>query len=237
MPSTLSAKHKELHLLSVSFLGLFLELALIRYINSTVQVIAYFNNFLILSAFLGLGFGSLLVRYDLRIYRAFPYVLLAVVALATRLDGFGFVGGPTDLVSWFLAASPEQASLPLMAVVPLVFVANFLFFVPLGERLGACLDLFEKRLVAYGYDLAGSLLGVLGFGLMSLLRTQPAVWFAAGGVLALALLLGPLPPGRRRLLHGIPAVIAIGLAAGYTLIPQRGLWSPYYKVTYQPYYA
>ena len=228
-------KSKKLHLLCVSFLGLFLELALIRYINSTVQIVAYFNNFLILSAFLGLGFGSLFVRYRLNLFRFFPYIALGVIGLMTYLDRFGYQGQNTDLIYWFLPVSGNQPSMPVALAITLVFFANFLFFIPLGERLGLCLSLFENRLLAYSLDLGGSILGVAGFACMSWLQTTPITWFSFAGLLAF-ILLAEQYHRRSFFTQGVPALLALALAAASTMIPPQGQWSPYYKITYSPYY-
>ena len=43
-----------------SFLVLFLEIALIRWMPAYVRLLAYFSNFILLAAFLGIGAGCLL---------------------------------------------------------------------------------------------------------------------------------------------------------------------------------
>jgi hypothetical protein len=48
-----------LEILAVSFIVLFQELALIRWFPSKIRVLAYFPNLILISAFLGLGLGSL----------------------------------------------------------------------------------------------------------------------------------------------------------------------------------
>jgi spermidine synthase len=235
MPFAPFLHRKEVQLVGISFLGLFLELALIRYINSTVQVIAYFNNFLVLSAFLGFGFGSLLTRrrYDWLVL--FPLLCLLVVTVMTSLDLFGFRGNPAEIVYWMLPMARSGRSLPVWLVVLGVFFLNFLFFVPIGYHLGFCLDRFENRLVAYGYDLAGSTLGVVGFGLMSYLQTPPIVWFAIGGGVALLLLLFR-DESPKHWVHRAVWIFGLVATAACTLVPVAGRWSPYYKVTTHPYY-
>lgn len=222
-----------LQLLGTSFVTLFLELAMIRFVNSTVQVIAYFNNFLILSAFLGLGIGSLLTRGRGDWLRRFPWIFLTAIALMVALDGYSFSGLGNEQVVWALQRVNER-TLPLTVVVLLVFGANLLFFVPLGFRLGQCLEAFENRLVAYSWDLLGSLLGVLGFTAVSFLGAPPAVWFGA----AVCLLLGLLLQDRRLDLRRVSGLATAGaLLGGVALsdLPHAGLWSPYYKVTLSPY--
>ena len=46
-------------ILAVSFVVLFQELALIRWLPGQVRVLAYFPNLILISAFLGLGIGCL----------------------------------------------------------------------------------------------------------------------------------------------------------------------------------
>ena len=44
-------------ILGLSFLGLFLELAIIRWLSSEIRIFAYFKNLPLLAAFLGFGAG------------------------------------------------------------------------------------------------------------------------------------------------------------------------------------
>ena len=44
-------------LLLVSFLMLFLEMAMIRWLSTEVRVFAYVNNLMLLTCFLGIGIG------------------------------------------------------------------------------------------------------------------------------------------------------------------------------------
>ena len=55
-----------------SFLILFLEVALIRWLPAQIRLLSYFSNFILLAAFLGIGIGSLLGRMKAlrRIYSA-----------------------------------------------------------------------------------------------------------------------------------------------------------------------
>ncbi|MBI4034953.1 MAG: hypothetical protein HY381_00970, partial [Candidatus Chisholmbacteria bacterium] len=49
------------NLFLTSFLILFLELALIRFIPAHIKLVGYFTNLILLGTFLGLGLGLLLV--------------------------------------------------------------------------------------------------------------------------------------------------------------------------------
>jgi hypothetical protein len=144
------ARPPVLELVAVSFLALFLELAMIRFINSTVQVVAHFNNFLIISAFLGLGAGSCLTSSRRNLFSLMPVVFPLVVGLMVGLDAYGFESDLSEVVLW--AVRQPGRSLGTVPTILLVFGANFVFFLPLGYQLGACLRRFENRLVGYGYD-------------------------------------------------------------------------------------
>ena len=206
--------------MAISAAALLFELAFIRYANSTVQIIAYFTNFLVISAFLGVGVGSLLKKRPW-LLDAFPFLAAAVVLVFGFLDGFGFDYGFEEQVLFSLAV--PRHTMPAHSAVALVFVLNTALFVPLGNHLGALLEQFPDRLTGYGYDLAGSLSGVLIFTILSSLFTPPWVWMSAGGGLTLVAMGGP----RRR-----QAIAALGfaIAVAATFLPAQGLWSPYYRV-------
>jgi hypothetical protein len=211
-------------LIAASFMALFLELAMIRFVNSTVQVVAYFNNFLIISAFLGLGLGSALVPSRRDIFGLFPAIFCSVIGTMLFLGSFTTTSDLSQNVFWS-ATTRTDRDVPSTVIIILVFFSSVLFFIPLGFKLGGCLLQFENRLVAYSYDLAGSFLGVISFALASYLRLQPWQWFAIASLLCLYLL-------RPRL-----RIFGLFLMSGgilLSLIPVKGLWSPYYKITLRP---
>jgi len=134
-------KTAVLELIAISFLSLFLELAFIRFISSNVQVVAYFNNFLILSAFLGLGFGSILVGKKSDLFSLFPVTFALFIALIFILEKFGTIIDWSQHVLW-VGVEVGHPNLPAPIVIILVFCSNFMFFVPLGFRLGQSLKKF-----------------------------------------------------------------------------------------------
>src|SRR5678810_277 len=72
-------------LLLISFLSLYFELMLIRWLPTEIRILAYFNNVILISCILGLGLGALLAnsKHDLR--GGHFYFLLALVILLTDL--------------------------------------------------------------------------------------------------------------------------------------------------------
>ena len=56
-------KSQHVRLFLISFLILFLELAVIRYIPSQVRYVGFFSNIILLGAFVGIGWGTLFKDY------------------------------------------------------------------------------------------------------------------------------------------------------------------------------
>ncbi len=114
--------------------------------------------------------------------------------------------------------------LPLAPAALVVFVFAALPFVALGQRLARSMD-EHPRLIAYGWDIAGSIGGTTVFSVASWLGVPPWIW---PPVLALAwaVLFG----GSR--FHRI-AIAASGLLfLVFSHSPQEWRWSPYYFVQF-----
>src|SRR6266436_6158741 len=77
-------------LLLLSFISLFLELAIIRWLSTEIRIFAYFKNLPLMAAFLGFGIGCYFYRSaDVLFYKWFPRlvgILVAIIALAPVLD-------------------------------------------------------------------------------------------------------------------------------------------------------
>ena len=69
---------RRLRLVLLSFLMLFLELALIRWTGSDIFYLSYFSNFVLLGSFLGIGVGFLRARSRTDL---FPWALPALAFL------------------------------------------------------------------------------------------------------------------------------------------------------------
>ena len=204
-----------LGLFLASFISLFLELLLIRWVPSQVRVIAYYGNLMLLSSFLGLGCGAMLTRRGLNLARFFAPLLLALVIAVAALNGIKFHQGP-DEFRFLFAAGPKSTTLPIVVL----FAINALLFLPLGEIIGR----YFSRLPpvrAYSWDIGGAITGTALFGLFSF------AWFAPSAGFALAMVLFLFFDAERR------ETIWSGLIFSVTLIiltvgmETAGIWSPY----------
>src|SRR3981081_4732333 len=68
-----------------SFLVLFLEPALIRWMPAYVRLLAYFSNFILLASFLGIGVCCPLSRRRRNLFVWFPLIQFAVIVAVDRL--------------------------------------------------------------------------------------------------------------------------------------------------------
>src|SRR4029077_7337690 len=71
---------QRVRLIALSFLMLFLELALIRWIGSNVLYLSYFSNFILLASFLVIGLGFLRATGARYLFGFAPIALATLVA-------------------------------------------------------------------------------------------------------------------------------------------------------------
>jgi spermidine synthase len=227
----------------ISFLILFFELAFIRWFGSNVVFLTFFTNLVLMACFLGMSVGLLSGGRRLNLITwFFPLALMAAgVAMATRLASRLFtnllidVGGqnsPQEVffgTTTFTAPNPSQFVVPIEVVAGIIFVLIALTFIGLGQVMGRAFDVIPNRVVAYSVDILGSLTGIVVFGLMSLFRTPPELWYAIGALIVLRFL-----PRLTWFQTACTVVLVGGIAlVGYYEATRRvTIWSPYYKIHY-----
>jgi SAM-dependent methyltransferase len=207
-------------LLLASFLMLFLELALIRWLGANVVHLSYFSNFVLLGSFLGIGAGFLISRKSWSIW-PWSLPLLAVLVLGVIAFPVTIERAGSDVI-YFTALAVNGP--PAWLALPVVFVLVATILAGPAEVVGRCFGRLPP-LAAYRYDLIGSFTGIVAFSVLSFLRAPSLVWGTIAVVAYLVL------TGRQRWL--IPFVFGLGLFGGLaieTLKPGVS-WSPYYKVT------
>jgi SAM-dependent methyltransferase len=217
-----------------SFLVLFLEVGLIRWMPAYIRLLSYFSNFILLASFLGIGVGCLLAMSRRRLFVWFPLLQAVVVGAVYffRLE----VAVPTSGSIYFSSGTAE----PVVVVestmlLPVIFIVVAALFATLAQRMGREMASLPP-LRGYTINLLGSLAGVIGFAVVSWLQLSPVWWFGAAFAAALPLLLAPEPAdgAPRRLSLPIATVNVALLAVSLVLVhllAQGSLWSPYYKIT------
>ena len=218
----------RVRLLGLSFVMLFVELALIRWAGSNVLHLSYFSNFVLLGSFLGIGIGFL--RGDRR-RDLFPFAPLALAGLVAFVRFFPVdvrVSGGTLL--FFTTGDAASSGPPRWVTLPVLFVAVAVALACLAQGVARTFARFEP-LEAYRWDVVGSISGIVGFSVLSFLGAPPVVW----GLVAAVALIALAPP--RRLLDGVrtllPLVVLVVLLFLESVVTGSS-WSPYYKVTLEP---
>lgn len=216
----------KLRLVLLSFLMLFVELALIRWTGSNVVFLSYFSNFVLLGSFLGIGIGFLRAGRSRDLFPYAPVALAGLVAFV-RFFPVSLRDSGGDLI-FFGELKPHGPPKELMLTVVFLVVAATMAFI--GEGVARTFAKFPP-LEAYKWDLVGSLLGIVGFSALSFLGAPPLAW----GAVAVAVFVAVELPPRTRALAVVQgaAVVAILVVLGFESFAAGTDWSPYYKITHR----
>jgi hypothetical protein len=214
-------------LAAYSGLILFFELALIRYSAAYVRVFGFYQNFVLIATFLGMGVGLMRARSAERLkWVAVPTLLALVGAVFYFSRAAIAVPRSPDEYVWGIFTERDGArQIPLLPVVMALFTLAALFFLPLGASLGSQFRRLPA-LRAYTWDIVGSLAGIATFGLLSATRQPPVIWFALG---IAAWCIAAIDDKR------FAAVLALAGAAALVIIGRTmgtgsEYWSPYYRI-------
>lgn len=174
-------------------LSLFLELAVIRWQATVFPFFAFYKNLSLLSCFAGLGLGYSLGRQDrVPLFLTLPLLCWQFLFMTGMRYGMSYV----QFQSLYVLPFREQLNMGLRRppqfyyglqtyfVLAVVFLLTALAFIPIGQLCGCLLER-RNKLTGYGFNLLGSLAGVLLMFVVSAFWTPPSVWF----LIAFALLL------------------------------------------------
>ena len=246
--SLTGARTHALNLFLTGFLVLFLELASIRWFAATVIFLQFFTNVVLLSCFLGMSCGCMAARQRRDWLGAFPILALAAIVAALaiwtvygRWSGLaidvGHQSSPQEIFFGAEYRNPDVATftIPIDVIAGIFFVLIALTFVGLGQVLGRAFDNYPNRVMGYTLNIGGSLVGIVGFSLISLLQLPPVVWFLiiCAGMAYLLLQAGTLTLPRGVALAALPLLVMLP-AVTQTRLGSQVSWSPYYAVEYQP---
>jgi len=200
-----------------------------------IRLLAYFSNFILLAAFLGIGVGCLLASVRLRLFNWFPLVLFALVAIVYffRLE----VTIQTSGDIFFSSGTPQKVvTVESTFLLPVLFVAVAALFAALAQRMAAEMSALPP-LAAYTINILGSLAGVVAFALMSWREAPPEYWFvlmfAASGPLLAQPEAAQTAGIARRLEQGLATALLVASILFVGRLSKDTIWSPYYKITVQ----
>ena len=216
----------RLRLILLSFLMLFVELALIRWMGSNIIYLSYFSNFVLLGSFLGIGLGFLRGTKGRSLFTWAPAALgllvTAIVVFPVQIDRSG-----EQLI--FFGSEPSGP--PIWVVLPVIFLAVAVVLMMIANGVARVFHEFDA-LEAYRLDILGSIAGIVVFSILSFLSAPPLAW---GLVVTLLFVLtvdraAPARGGAwKPVVALLPLLVLVALLARESMT--SGLsWSPYYKV-------
>jgi hypothetical protein len=162
-----------------SFLTLYFEVLVIRYLTSEVRVFANLKTFPLIASFFGIGLGIMLGASTKSLRRALPLIVILLFLPIRSASQFHL---PSVGISWSYGLSVGSVNLFWRALYALRLVAVVFYFLTLIVAVFVILGGFVgeqlKRvspLKGYGINLAGGLLGMALFAALSFLDSGPAI--------------------------------------------------------------
>lgn len=224
-------KENAINLVLISFLALFLELTLIRWLPANVMSLTYFSNIVLISSVFGLGLGAMSATRGRDTFKWFPLALLVVINLFISLKFFEIImPNPKNEVIWSYLKGNELGAfkfrIGILLTLGLTYIFNASLFVLLGRHLATLLNKF-KPLKAYSLELLGSVLGIATFGSLSFAGAKissPLLWFGVVGIITLWLL------KKEHLFKFIALGCLLGVLGVIFFSSQGEIWSPYYSL-------
>ena len=213
----------------ISFLSLYLEIAVIRWLGSEIRLLAYFKNLILLASFMGLAIGFSLVGKQKEARFFFPVlwgifvVLVVAFSWVSQSRPIFFPGGGDEFL-WNVADFNFWLSLVLfIASILVFFLLSMFIFIPLGQAVGEEMTHFSP-IPAYIINIVASICGVWAFSLTSFLGTPPIIWFSLS-LLGLSVYYFYL----HRLTPVTIGIFLLTLAA-LPLFGRGARWSPYNRL-------
>lgn len=221
-----AAAHQPWRISLIAASILVLELAFIRQIPAEVRVISYFTNLVLMAAFFGLGLGAIL-QPRVKLAWTVPLGLFFVAGFVAYARGLLIFEEANSVHYWLTheVIEGEARYVPAFVAAAAAFVASATPFLGLGQALVGAMD-HHPRLIAYSWDIGGSIAGTLLFTVGSALLLPPWLWPVLVGALWAWLFARSL---LSRILH-----VAAGLSfLLFASSPLPSTWSPYYLVQHQ----
>lgn len=224
-------------LVVASFLTLFAELALIRWIGTEVRIFAYVKNLALLLCFLGFGLGCALAKSRIR-WPGAATALLGLLMVVRQpwharraLEGLSEVlGAAQDIQIWATTTARNWPTFLLAsALVAVMLLLITCVFIPFGQVVSREIELAPRPLLGYSWNLAASLAGILAFFAVSREGLPPAIWL---GIVFLGMAL--LQSERRQQILLASFILPAALLLHDASTPFHfSFWTPYQQIEVQ----
>lgn len=228
----------------LSFLSLFLELSLIRWVPAYTRMLSFFSNYILLACFLGLGAGCMMARSRKRFILATPpaLTLLCIFTLGMFLLNFGNVlgnyiwGGTETRHEVFIGnayiSGIALKRIPIELNLALIFILTATVFVGVGQLLGRAMETMPP-LKAYSINIGGGVAGIALFTICSFMALPAPVWFLVCFAILAKFLMGRDMERKALNISLLGSTLLMIFLFSSSVGNYSVYWSPYYKVTFQ----
>lgn len=163
--------------------SLFLELALIRWQGELFPIFSFYKNYSLLACFAGLGIGYSLARSKaIPLFCYLPILVIQfmlILFLRHKVPGSALWTTPfAEQLNMGIVTSARFSSnlITIYFFLALIFLQTELCFIPIGQLCGRLMGRMNN-LPAYGYNLIGSILGIVLVTSISYFWTPSVIWF------------------------------------------------------------
>ncbi len=215
-----------------SFVLLFLELALIRWLGSNVFFLSYFSNFILLGSFFGIGIGFL-QPHSSRLYQFSPILLAFLILFVTVFPVNIAYTGKSGIDSLLVIGLYKKSGFPIWITLPFIFLMTAAIMASIAHSI-AILFIKFRPLVAYRLDILGSLAGIVSFSILSYFCATPIAWGAVVFIIFVLLFYQEWQWTSVYTILQIGCLIIFLITLAYESITPNYLWSPYYKISLHP---
>lgn len=185
-----------------------------------------------MASFLGIAIGFLSQQKNHLWFNAAILLLTALlfVCHALRYEYQIHMQPKVDDLSFYIDYFSAHA-IPTVVILPFIFIATTIVMASLANGTAHAFHALPP-LTAYRIEIAGSLLGVLTFTVLSFLQAKPIVWGLVICFIFIALL---QQKWRQHPALGVLHIAGLILMLTILQFESRAIWSPYYKIVTKPY--
>lgn len=178
MNQNITKKRIITELVILSFLSLYIELLIIRWMSADMRAFTVFRTFPLITCFVGLGLGFALRKDDVFKHSLLAILLFCLTMIAANFFGVCLWGFPSlanfqwqNLVG--LVSDPGWIYIFAFSLIVILLLAGpFAICVAIGGRLGVLFNQLPP-LEAYCYNIGGAILGSLCFPVLCYMGWSP----------------------------------------------------------------
>lgn len=227
-------RNDKFRLIQLSFLMLFVELAIIRWAGSNLYYLFAFSNVILLASFLGIGIGFLRPTSYRNLFFLSPVLLSALICICYYFSSSHTirVNPITDNLDYTTRYFKENFY-PIWITLPIIFCIVVTLMMSIADGVKHVFQRFSP-LQAYRLEILGSLSGLIVFSILSFFQAEPYVW---GIVICLCYLTLTNKKSYSIVILSLQMISLIFMLVIFikeSRTPNH-YWSSYYKIVLQPY--